>query len=204
MTQQCVNLVPRDVRRRRTDRIWRARWGAIVTGSAAIVALGVTGLRIGSDSGLRLMREDVDRMGAHRLEIEAELARTNDLIGRARASAGAATLLEERPDWGALLTMLDALRQDRVSIDRVELETWSTEGTIAPPARGSRIALGVSGIARDLQQAQAFALEIERSGLFDNVEPLRTSPFAAGGDAFVAFELDLELLAGEQHAEVHP
>ncbi|MEQ8770665.1 MAG: hypothetical protein RIB60_09160 [Phycisphaerales bacterium] len=199
-----VNLVPRALLNRRAERAWRARWGLVIAGSAALTAIGTAGLRLGSDAGLRTARSDVDRMGAQRLEIQADLARMRDLIARANASAGAARLLEDRPDWGLLLAMLDEHREERVAISRVELRAVSSDGSLAAPARAARIELSISGIGRELQQVQAYALQIEQSGLFDAVSPIRTSPVSSQAGASVAFELDLELHANARVAEVSP
>ncbi len=204
MTHVRVNLIPGVILEHRAERRWRLRWGIAVVSAAALVALGTAGLRVGSDAGVRSARGDVARLKAQLTDIGSDLERMRGLMARARAEAGAATRLSDRPDWGRLLATLDAHRAERVTIVRVDLGTLAADGTPAEPGGGSRVSITLEGVGRDLASAQAYALALEESGLFDRVSPMRTGPVTIGSRACVSFELDADLWGEARVAEVTP
>lgn len=190
------NLIPGSVVARRTAAAWRVRWMwgvGVITVLVGVVA-GI--VRADAEGGLGADRDKLARLETALLESERHLPGLRAEVARAKRLAGAATVLSDRPDWSLLLGALGSMADAGVVLESVSVEPLDASGRPAPPAGAVRVRITVAGLAPKQSDVQAFALELERSGLFDRTTPLGSRPRAIGPIEAVAFDVECEIGTG--------
>ncbi|GJM18660.1 MAG: hypothetical protein DHS20C14_08730 [Phycisphaeraceae bacterium] len=185
-----INLLPDSIARARTERRWRARWTGAVVVAAVVAGAFALAMGLGSDSGLRAMQAEVARLETQDVEAGLKLPQLQAQVAAARKIAGAATVLDDRPDWSLLLASLERERGDGVVLTRVVVVGLDGADAPAAPGEALRVRVVVTGIGATLGDIQGCVLRVERSGVFDSVSPIETRPRRVGSRDFVEFEIE--------------
>lgn len=183
-----LNLLPAGlvVRRQRARRI--AAWSWVVgVGAVCALACGV-GLHV---SATGLAGDPSARVLAVQQQSAAEADSTAKItaeIGELRRRAQVAAQVSRRPNWSVLLALLAERRGADVVLVAVGV-TPTPAGAVAPTG----FSVQVSGVAETMASAQRYVLELEASGVFDEVRLLETARGQVGAQEAVRFGVVLAL-----------
>lgn len=111
MSADLINLVPPEVLAQRRAARWRGRWVAALAGAGVVVAGATVALRTGTGNTLEGLRSESVRLSSQLEDLNAAEPGLIARVGMARRTAGAATVLADRPDWSVMLAMLDRIRE---------------------------------------------------------------------------------------------
>jgi Tfp pilus assembly protein PilN len=193
-----ANFIPRHRfharRRRRRLSLWIA--GATVY---AVLLLGAYA------SCYALWAGGGDALAAEQEAAKARIQQTNHLIAATQTELAtqertlkANREVQDHPDWSLLLMLLARSMNDDVVLDRCELKPEDSPDE-RPSQKGSAggFRLDMSGHAKTVAAVSRFALELERTELFDHVRLLKTKrqPFLAGS----ATAFQIECVIGRKH-----
>lgn len=126
-------------------------------------------------------------------------------LKNAERTLATARLAADRPDWTRLFSLLSAYRGDEIQIEGIELtgglvveEPPPTKSgkpgkkTAASPLR-EKYDLKLTGVARMPQDAAAFVLHLESTGVFSKVVITETRTRDVQGIQMTAFRIDCEM-----------
>jgi len=142
------------------------------------------------------------------LALHQELAEAEQKLRSARA-------VGKQPNWGVLLALLAENLGDEVVLSHCKLapvggarrdarseKAIEPEGKTGPAATPNRqYLLDLGGFARSQAAASGFVLRLERTGLFDQVRPIKTSRQTLLNSSAVAFRV--ECLLDENEGIAH-
>ena len=92
-----------------------------------------------------------------------------------------------------LLAMLDRERGEGVVLDAVSVRGLDAAGKPSSDGAPASVRVHIEGFAQSQGVVQAYVLSVERSGVFDRVQPLGTSPRRLGTVEGVAFQVDCQI-----------
>lgn len=194
-----VNLIPawRQRARRRRQRI-KCSAGVCVAFGLLCAGAGASVLYAYGARDPAVARE----LGAVEQEIQTtdqSLAQAQGELGRARTVLAATEQMCQRPDWSQLPALLARQGKERVMLRTCQLSPAGAEAAGLPTGPFILVA---SGVARTPADAQAYAIRLQQTGLFERVTLADThrEPFA-GLDAS-AFRIECTLNAAP--AQVGP
>lgn len=187
-----VNLIPaarQRARRRRQQIKWCAAvcvaYGvvSVVAGAAVVLAFGGRDPSVARE--LAAVEQDIQKTDQSLAQAQADLTRARTVLAATRQMC-------DRPDWSQLPALLAQAGRDRVMLRTCEL---SPAGAGEAGVPGGPFTLVASGVARTPADAQAYAIRLQQTGLFDRVTLADThrEPFA-GLDAS-AFRIECTLSA---------
>ena len=210
---KCVNLIPAPRREAKSRRTHLLKWaiGFALYVGLLIAAWFVCSSYSGSDGrGLTVesRRLSAKLSGSNRiiLALHQELAQAEQKLRSARA-------VGEQPNWGVLLALLAKNLGDELVLGHCKLvpvegaqrdsrtgKTIGPEVKTGPAATPNRqYLLDLGGFARSQAAASGFVLRLERTGLFDQVRPIKTSRQTLLNSEAVAFHVEC-LLGGNEGA----
>ena len=181
-----VNIIPeRLIQRRRVNRTL-AVWVVTCVGVAGLIAAGSVAVWVDGRGRHAGINERIAEMVRSAEEAAAALpaleARAADLRRR--------VVIEERrrnrPDWSALLVLLESARGIDVVLESVELVPAEAG---AAPDRVSAIAVNISGVGTDTAGVLAYATRLQDAGVFDALPAPRTGARTAGDRDLIGFQM---------------
>ncbi len=172
------NLIPHDRRRRRAVRRAGVRWAVATAALSVVLTVTATGLSAALPSPAADAAE-ADRTAAAAAVARAAAGRDRAAARSVAAALAAAREVADQPDWSLLLADLSRRLGDDGVLSGCDLS--------AEPK--GPLALRLTGVARTQPAVTALALRLERAGLFDRVDLLRTSPAKLMGDDAVGFQI---------------
>jgi len=176
---RAINLIPPHQLSARLARRRARRWARLVAASALAGAIAIIGLRINAGGAHPDRQVIVARMEG---EIASARERLTDAVEVSRALARRlriADISASRPDWSRLVALIADRAEGLVILDRLAVE---------PDDAGART-VRLAGIARDAASPSRFALRLQETGLFLDVEVAHVSRRPVNGRAAIAFEV---------------
>jgi len=135
---------------------------------------------------------------------EARIQQTKQMIAAAQTELAteertlkANRVVRNHPDWSLLLMLLARSMNDDVVLGRCELKPEDSPDESPSQEDGANgFRLDMSGHAKTVTAVSRFALELERTGLFDQVRLLKTKrqPFLSGS----ATSFQMECVIGRE------
>lgn len=195
-----INLLPRARQERARARRRAIAWSR--AGAAyALCVLGACGAVAG---GFVAPKDHIferrEALEHERRLRTAEKERADRLLSKASRELGLARLAVLRPDWSVLLRVLAERRGEGVALSLVELgEDYSRPEKGAPanaPPRLEGYTARLGGVALTQQAITGYVLELEGSGIFDDVRLKETRAKSMDGREGVAFEIMGTIRAG--------
>ena len=174
-----INLIPAPRREAKARRTRLVRWG-IVLGLYAGALLGahfVCGACWSGDSALlatetRASAARLREANRLMLSLHGDLAQTEEKLRSAQA-------VGRQPDWGVLLGLLARNVGDDVVLDFCRLRQGDLSRSKKASAAGKRdqpLLLDLGGLAMSQAIVSQFVLRLEKTGLFDQVRLINTTP----------------------------
>lgn len=201
-SSQKINLIPQARRQWRAARLAGHRWMALSASYGVVAALlwatyGSTGAR----DYLALASQSMEIQSREKL-VKDSVASMQRQLNDAAQRRSVAEELRNRPDWSILLSLLGEEVGDEIMLRELQL---------APVAKASRetrpkevhllgpdeYKLSIRGIGMSQQAVSQFALRLQRLGLFDEVQMLRSGREPFGGGSGIGFELQCQLAPAE-------
>jgi len=191
-----INLLPeacvRDRRARARVRIW-----AVLAPLVALTLMGsyvwLAGLWSAGASGLD---EDRDRIERRLADVKREASRQQATLTEVDASRRALRAVSDLPDWGLLLQLLAQQSGGRATLTACTLVPAKGEASDAAkpaPGRVGRFLLTIQGVVEDPKSATDFAVDLERTKVFDRVTLVETARTTAQGREMLGFRIECAL-----------
>ncbi len=130
----------------------------------------------------KLARGDIElrRSEDSLAQLRSELAEARKTIDMRRAAL-------DRPDWSALLRTIGSVASPDVSLREMKLDA-SVAASAVPGQSAPRLSLSLSGTAPSQLQASQFTVRLQKLGLFDAVDLVRSGRDLTGAGA-VSFDV---------------
>lgn len=171
MTRVSINLLSRGRRRRLSCRRNLARWALAGAAYGMIVALAWSCATLFAGGEREQLREQL-------AQGDSDLRRSGDAVdGMRRELASLQRTLDmrraalDRPDWSTLLRIISTTASPDVSLREVKLDSLPA---LTPGVGGPRLSLALSGSAPTQLAASQFTIRLQKLGLFDSVELIRS------------------------------
>lgn len=163
-----VNLVPLSVRQGRIRRRLIMRWVGAVAATA--VCVGLPGVYLGGNAALSdpMMGAQIERVRDQLGANKAEIPRLQSRIGVLEDKRQTLDLVRNRIDWQSLFAHVVSVSGEQIYFTAIQATGGGIEGT--DPLR-----VQVDGLATSQTATRAFVVDLERLGIFDRVELLRTT-----------------------------
>ncbi|MCX5662015.1 MAG: PilN domain-containing protein [Planctomycetota bacterium] len=214
-----VNLIPasrRDARRqRRRVRLWS---GACSVYALALAGLCVA-LHFQGPQPQRAQAAAMTAANGRITELDAAIAREGKRLAQVQSSLEAGKAVSDRPNWSTLLALVATTLDPGTVLNRCRLDPMAAAPTpvggaaaaasvkpktvVAPPANAANPAgttepvvtpprqfqLNLGGLARSQGAVTAFVLRLQATGLFEQVDLVKTTrePFLTG--EAIAFQI---------------
>lgn len=191
-----VNLIPAHVRLAAARRVRLRAW-AVIAATWALALAGVytwmpsaaTELR-DWDAPAAQIRQATDGVRQEADRLRAQLTREQALLASSQSIVG-------QPDWSMLLALISRAAGETIWIESSALKKDAEAPAPAPlaPRKAPRMVLSLAGMGETQDAVAAFALRLERIGLFDLVRVLEARRRENNGVEAVAFRLECLLEA---------
>lgn len=178
----CINLLPREVRARRTRAIALRAWGVAMCLVIGLIVAGAVAVRAPAAIKQAQLQRSAGSLRGQITHLEHEIDSANAELEQVRHKLQMIRTLEERPDWGVLLAFIDRQRGDQVALTRFEV-SWGAEGLLKVMLVGQTT---TPGSETSLIEA------LDRSGLFTRTSLLGTRRETIEGADRIVFEVACE------------
>lgn len=169
MTQSIpnINLVPQRVIQRRARSRVTLRWVCAIVATVAFV--GLPGVYLGGNAALSdsMMSGQIERVRDQLGTNKAEIPRLQARIGVLEEKRQTLDLVRNRINWQTLFGHMVRVSDEQIHFTALRAIGGGVEGT--DPLR-----VQMDGIATSQTAARSFVVELERLGIFDQVELVRT------------------------------
>lgn len=184
-----VNLIPQSRREAGRRRLRLRRWVWICVAYAVLVLSGAAmALATWGGSVVEDLRPRIAAAETQLADVRATDQQLGGELEELSSRLAAAQQVGQRPDWSVLMAVVSRASDERIVLRRVYLRPREVprEAGVEPTFAG--YAVQISGVGTDQAAVSAFVLKLEESGLFDQVQPPKTSRGTFRGKDAIAFE----------------
>ncbi|MFI4896616.1 MAG: hypothetical protein ACIARR_02195 [Phycisphaerales bacterium JB059] len=179
---ECINLLPREVRARRTRTIALRAWIVALCLLVGVIVAGGIAVRAPAAIKQAQLQRSAGSLRGQITHLEKEIETSKAELERVRHKLQMIRTLEDRPDWGVLLAFIDQRRGDQVALTRFEV-SWGADGLLKVMLVGQT---PIPGSETALIEA------LDRSGLFTRTSLLGTRRETFEGADRIVFEVACE------------
>lgn len=190
-----VDLIPTHRRQAKARRNHLRRWALAGGGYALVIAVaciyqvsrsGASGVAVAEECGLLASNMNNSRQLMDALQKE---------MGDKQRRLKAAQAVGKQPNWGVLLAILSRNVGDQVVLDLCRFQPLKEPPTPSvEPARaaaaGKQYLVDVGGFADSQAVVSAFALRLEKTGLFQDIRLVKSTLQPFGDRKVVGFRLE--------------
>lgn len=187
------NLVPDSIRAARRAKNTLRVWLLVCVVFAAGLVGGGVGLRVlvlGPDAGEQSAQEQLIKRDAELRDRLAQFAKVLDDVKRRTELTAQATT---RPDWGL---MLAALAEERHHDEDGASGVILTSCAVTELTQKDGVRVELSGLSLSQATVQQYVIDLEATGLFDEVVLIDTKRAISPGGERLAFNLAAEIVGG--------